>query len=1197
MLKKFNLHRFEFGFFAFFDTIKCLEVMMENNEKNNKTNETIEYNAGALKVLEGLEHVRKRPSMYIGSTSESGLHHLVFEVVDNSIDEAMAGFCTEIVVKMGKDGSITVIDNGRGIPVDEHPELHISGVEVALTKLNAGGKFEGKVYHVSGGLHGVGVSVVNALSKYLKVRVYRNGKIYEQEYVRGKPQYPLREVGSSLFNNTGTEITFIPDDEIFETVEFKEEIIKEKLKELAYLNKGLRIKFINEKTGVEEVYESKEGIVELVKDINKDEQVIPENPIYFSYEEDHFFVEIAMQYNSGFSSEIHSFVNNIRTTEGGTHELGFKQALTKLLNDEGIQLKMIKDEALTFDDVKEGLVAVINVRMLEPQFEGQTKTKLGNAEVKTKVYNIVKDQLTLYFDKHVGELEKVLKKVLLAQSARIAAKKAKELVRRKGALDFSGRLPGKLADCSLNDPAQTELYIVEGESAGGSAKQARDRRFQAVLPLRGKILNVEKANLAHALSSEEIKNLITSLGCGVGEDFKEEHLRYHKIIIMTDADSVTYDTPTFVFDKKSEMLKLVKVGDFIENQCKDPKDYQVFACNLDKKTFSLRDIKETIRHQLKTDLYEVKTRFGYSVKVTAYHNVFTYRNGEFETIPTEELKVGDSIVLPSSMPRVDKKVKIDITPLLKEYGDDIQVRIHRSKISEIPESAWIDLSLDEWKEIEEKRKEKKISREKLADDIGIYHTVIEQWEQKIDNVMPKYGEFKKYINSLGLDEKEILQDAYLYIPITHLTKDPLTEGNLEYYYKNHTRKLKVIFDLDEKLAYLLGFYIGDGYFAGTKDNPNRFVISLGKDRSHYANKISNAIKSVLNAEVFESKNGNISELTFHSFEFRLILQSLGLLEKKSFEKFVPDEIFNVEENIQKSFLKGYLESDGSIVVKSYKGKKSVKLTFTTASEALRDGIVFLFRQLGIFPGISKRISKDHPRKDGTLIKSNYPRYIISIEGVEQIESLKEVWSEHKKSKVLEDYLSKSDKSKSSYKKTFVGDAVLLPITSIKKVKYDKPYVYDFSIEKDENFVAGLGGFLLHNTDGAHIATLLLTFFFRYMRPLIEKGYLYIAQPPLYRVSYDKEVHYAYSDEELKHILGKLKDPSKAEVQRYKGLGEMDPQQLWETTMDPARRIIKRVTIEDAEKADKLFELLMGSEVQPRKEFIMDHAKEVNNLDI
>jgi len=630
-----------------------------------------EYNARSIKVIEGLEHVRKRPSMYIGSTSESGLHHLVFEVVDNSVDEAMAGFCSEIITILGKDGSVTVKDNGRGIPVDEHPELHTSGVEVALTKLNAGGKFDGKVYHVSGGLHGVGVSVVNALSKYLLVRVRRSGKIYEQEYERGRPLYPLKEIGTCPFEETGTEIKFIPDNEIFETTEFKEDIIREKLKELAYLNKGLKIKFINETKNSVEVYESKEGIIELVREINKGEQTIPENPVYFASEDEHFFVEVALQYNSGFSTTLLSFVNNIRTTEGGTHEVGFKQAITKLLNDEGEHFKMIKEEALTFDDIKEGLTAVINVRMLEPQFEGQTKTKLGNAEVKSKIYNIVKDQLTLYFDKHISELEKILKKVLLAQSARIAAKKAKELVRRKGALDFSGRLPGKLADCSLNDPAQTELYIVEGESAGGSAKQARDRRFQAVLPLRGKILNVEKANLAHALSSEEIKNLITSLGCGVGEDFKEEHLRYHKIIIMTDAD----------------------------------------------------------------------------------------------------------------------------------------------------------------------------------------------------------------------------------------------------------------------------------------------------------------------------------------------------------------------------------------------------------------------------------------------------------------------------------------------------------------------------------------------TDGAHIGTLLLTFFFRYMRPLIEKGYLYIAQPPLYRVSYDKEVRYAYSDEELKHILEKLKAPDKAEVQRYKGLGEMDPQQLWETTMDPTRRIIKRITIEDGELANKLFELLMGNEVQPRRAFIMEHAKEVVNLDI
>jgi len=497
-----------------------------------------EYNASSIKVLEGLEHVRKRPSMYIGSTSESGLHHLVFEVVDNSIDEAMAGFCTEIEVIMRKDGSITVIDNGRGIPTDTHPELKVSGVEVALTKLNAGGKFEGKAYHVSGGLHGVGVSVVNALSEYLIVKVTRNGKVYQQEYERGTPKYPLKQVGiSEGERQNGTEITFKPDKTIFETLEFKDQIIKAKLKEFSYLNKGLVIKFLNENTNESEIYKSENGIKDLIAEVNKDQQVMPPESIYILEDEEGFFIELAMQYNSGFGSDIMSFVNNIHTTEGGTHEVGFKLALTKVFNDEVQQLKFIKeDETLTGDDVREGLTAIINLRILEPQFEGQTKTKLGNAPIKNKVYNATKNALTLYFDRHIEELKEILKKALLAQNARIAARKAKELIRRKGALDFSGRLPGKLADCTTNDPKEAEIYIVEGESAGGSAKQGRDRRFQAILPLRGKILNVERVNLNHALSNQEIKNLITSLGCGVKEDFKAENLRYHKVIIMTDAD-------------------------------------------------------------------------------------------------------------------------------------------------------------------------------------------------------------------------------------------------------------------------------------------------------------------------------------------------------------------------------------------------------------------------------------------------------------------------------------------------------------------------------------------------------------------------------------------------------------------------------------------------------------------------------------
>jgi DNA gyrase subunit B len=495
------------------------------------------YTARSIKVLEGLEHVRKRPSMYIGSTNERGLHHLVFEVVDNSIDEAMAGYCSEITVIIHKDNSVTVIDNGRGIPTDIHPTLGVSGVEVALTKLNAGGKFDNKVYHVSGGLHGVGVSVVNALSEHLTIKVIRDYEIYQQEFERGKPLYPLKKTGVSENIKSGTEITFLPDKEIFETIDIKESIIRPKLRELAYLNAGLKIRFINEKTETKEEYHSEQGIIEFIKDIHKDQQVLPEEPIYIKSMKEDFFLEVALQYNSGFTTDIRSFVNNIRTIDGGTHETGFKNALSRVLNTQAHQLKLIRDnQNLTADDMKEGLTAIINLRIINPQFEGQTKTRLGNAEVKTEVYNAVKEELTKYFDKHVEELKSIVKKAIVAQNARLAARKARELVRRKNSLDFSGRLPGKLADCSTSNPSEAELYIVEGESAGGSAKQGRDRKFQAILPLRGKILNVERASMHNTLSNQEIKNLIASLGCGINEEFKPEKLRYSKVIIMTDAD-------------------------------------------------------------------------------------------------------------------------------------------------------------------------------------------------------------------------------------------------------------------------------------------------------------------------------------------------------------------------------------------------------------------------------------------------------------------------------------------------------------------------------------------------------------------------------------------------------------------------------------------------------------------------------------
>ncbi|HOW15682.1 MAG: DNA topoisomerase (ATP-hydrolyzing) subunit B [Methanosarcina sp.] len=493
------------------------------------------YDASHIQVLEGLEAVRKRPSMYIGSTDSRGLHHLVYEVVDNSIDEALAGFCTKVDVSINPDGSVTVIDNGRGIPIDPHPVHKKSALEVVMTILHAGGKFDKNTYKVSGGLHGVGVSVVNALSEWTEVEVSRDGKKYFQRYVRGKPESDVREIGTS--DTVGTKTTFKPDPKIFETTDFQYDILSNRLRELAFLNRGLTItlKDLRSPEGQAETFSYSGGIVEFVKYLNNKKQPL-HDPIYFERQRDDMVVEIAMQYTTSYNENVYSFANNINTHEGGTHIIGFKTALTRVANDYIKANKLSKeDEKLTGDDVREGLAAIISVKLMEPQFEGQTKTKLGNSEVKGIVDSLVTDGLAEYFEENPKVAAVILDKALLAQRAREAAKKARELTRRKSALEVS-TLPGKLADCSGKDPAACELYIVEGNSAGGSAKQGRDRSFQAILPLRGKILNVEKSRLSKILKNEEIVSLITAIGTGVSEDFDLDSARYHKVILMTDAD-------------------------------------------------------------------------------------------------------------------------------------------------------------------------------------------------------------------------------------------------------------------------------------------------------------------------------------------------------------------------------------------------------------------------------------------------------------------------------------------------------------------------------------------------------------------------------------------------------------------------------------------------------------------------------------
>jgi DNA gyrase subunit B len=499
------------------------------------------YDAANIVVLKGLEGVRKRPAMYIGDTSVRGLHHIVYEVVDNSVDEALAGFCDEIYVNIHQDRSISVLDNGRGIPVDIHPVQNRPALEVVMTTLHAGGKFEGDSYKVSGGLHGVGVSCTNALSEWCRVRVYRDGNIHEQEYQIGVPVYDMKVTKDTRKGRRGTEVTFRPDSSIFKRAEFSFETLSQRFMELAFLNKGLKIFLTDERTGKEKKFQAKGGLLEFVQYLDRARNSIHKKPIHIENNKEDVEVEVAFEYNDSYQENIFSFVNNIPTIEGGTHLSGFKTAITRTLNYYGQKNNLLKNgknetSTLTGDDVREGLTAVISVKLKDPQFEGQTKTKLGNSEIRGVVESVVGEALGEYLEENPAVGKKIVQKALSAAKSREAARKARDLTRRKSALE-SGNLPGKLADCSIKDPTHCEIYLVEGDSAGGSAKQGRDRQFQAIMPLRGKILNVEKASLEKILSNNEIQMIVAALGTGIGgEIFEIDKLRYGRIIIMTDAD-------------------------------------------------------------------------------------------------------------------------------------------------------------------------------------------------------------------------------------------------------------------------------------------------------------------------------------------------------------------------------------------------------------------------------------------------------------------------------------------------------------------------------------------------------------------------------------------------------------------------------------------------------------------------------------
>ncbi len=1395
------------------------EFMKPKEKKNQKTEEmeagagdgSNGYGAEQITVLEGRDAVRLRPAMYIGDNREYGLHHLVYEIVDNSIDEALAGFCDKIDVVIHLDNSVTVEDNGRGIPVDIHPTEKRPAAEVVMTVLHAGGKFDSNAYKVSGGLHGVGASVVNFLSESLRMEIRRDGGVYEQEYQRGIPADKLKKTGTS--KRRGTKITFKPDSEIFVTTEFSFDKLSERLREKAFLNKGVKITVTDERSETEKKHEFlyEGGIAEFVKHLNKSKNPLHPKPIYFeklSGDDDNLTIEIAMQYNDGYDEKVFSFANNINTIDGGAHLSGFRSALSKAINKYAQSSGLIKDfkGQLSGDDVREGLVAVIAVKLPQPQFEGQTKSKL-NSDVQGPVTSFFYEKLSSYFEEHPPVAKQIVGKAVEAARAREAARKAREIV-RKGALN-SMNLPGKLADCSEKDPAVCELYIVEGDSAGGSAKQGRDRRTQAILPLKGKILNVEKARFDKMLSHSEIKTLITALGTGIGKtDFDIEKLRYHRVILM----SVAGDEPTLVADTEGR-TELVKIGEFIDDcfeQRRVASRYQVVSFDPVTHSTRFRPLKAVIRHSHDEAMYKLTTRYNRSVKVTASHSVFVFENGDVKLKKGNEVKPGDLLVATRRLPRpAVSPTQIDLlttfynaglTDALYVSGEDVR-RIAASRVMakvkrpELWGEARVELGSEQWEKLIAQRQAAGLTQMQVAHSIGIKQPItVSHWERGVNR--PIESHFKGYLRVIGWEDEVEYEtapskiDALIeqddssqnarwrevsaYKPLVDFTPGELAQlgADAQIAPQAHSEKAFARYlPITRELIWFLGWYVAEGTLSA-----HQVSLNIGGKDEPFVAELIEAIEKTFGeqARCYHNPANEGVKLYFHSVAAARLLRAWNL-DGRAHEKRLPGIVFSLPEELQLAFLEGYFLGDGTTAGQN--------LSFTTNSAELKDGLLYLLGQSGLVASVTQMPPQTAP---DAPIQTRHDYYTISICGKDQIERRRAIWRRHANASKLEAHLARPARKKQDCV-SISDDLIGLAVIGAEEIAPIGEFVYDFSVEGDENFICGTGGVACKNTDadvdGSHIRTLLLTFFYRQMPQLLEhrvetknengetetelRGYVYIAQPPLYKIKkgkteryikderemtrylmrkatedvqvsvkktgetiegreltgllekliefntyygklerrlHDRKVvdtvleafsgrkglmqkegrklHDVFADENLlgkveaaladagfktdlisdeehglseievkmanngssvlidwelathvefqravdlyksfvqlsqppfiikegntetevesrddllNHILAAAKKD--LHIQRYKGLGEMNPEQLWETTMDPEKRTLLQVKIDDAVETDEIFTVLMGDQVEPRRRFIEENALDVKNLDI
>jgi len=1115
--------------------------------------------------------------MYVGGTDVKALHHLVYEVVDNSVDEALAGYCSEITITIHPDSSVSVEDNGRGIPVDIHPEKNKSALEVVMTVLHAGGKFGGSGYKVSGGLHGVGVSAVNALSAWCVVEVCKEGQIYRQRYERGIPQAPVKPEGNCPLEKSGTRTTFRYDPQIFkDEADFKFETLAQRFREMAFVTRQVQIRLVDERSGKEATFYFEGGVTSFVRFLNRNRQAL--HPVmYVEKAIEGIGIEIAIQYTDVYAESVYSFANTINTVDGGTHMTGLRTALTRVINDYARRANLLKGEASNFsgDDTREGLTAIVSVKIPEPQFESQTKVKLMNPEVQTYVQQVVGEAFMRFMEENPPAARAIVGKCLTSARARDAARKARDLVIRKSALE-SMTLPGKLADCSTRDSKEAELFIVEGDSAGGSAKQGRDRRFQAILPLRGKILNTERARLDKILGNNAVKALISALGTGIGDSFDLSGLRYGRVVIM----SVAGDEMTFVKTPAGQIMS-VKAGEFIDSLFmlkEDPGSYQVLCFDPAGGEVRFRPIQSVIRHDHDGPMYHIKTAYGRSVSVTGEHSVFVAgEDGKPVLKRGDEIRPGDLLVAPAVLPMYNTQAQeqLDLLAWLIETGEAYETEL----VVRGPD-------VEEWDKNragEAYQAQPEMVTEVMGLDPAVLTSQISVGDSRLERAW--YTQYKAAPRNRGRE----------CVALRALDRTALAQIAGEVFLSpRHAAAQRVprYLPLNEAFFLLLGFFTAEG----SLNQRSGIRLAIGRHNQVSAPKIKKAIQTVFGLEANESfsTDGRVSELRIRNRVLATFFQTLFSCDySRANQKRIPDLVFNAAPKQQAAYLRGYFMGDGTL--------GSRQASFTTTSETLADQVMYLLLNQGIIASVSKRQPSGAIR--GKPVVARSPHYVISITGRENLRSLEPVWRDHAQAARLRAWLNGPDRRGGKSPRQLAGHLIGLPVRGVQKRQMAGEKVYDFSVEGDETFICGGGGGICcHNTDadvdGAHIRTLLLTFFFRYMQELIEEGHLYIAQPPLYKISYRNQERYVFSEQEKDQAIQEMGvSIDKVSLQRYKGLGEMNPEQLWETTMDPERRVLLQVDIEDAAIADRTFDMLMGAAVPPRTKFITSHAREVANLDI